>query len=236
LGSKFDTAGDLKLKQTLIQIQSKIKMSTSLRQFECSPLRWLERLASKSLGWNPLYNKENPEQLDQLDQKPPQVMPRRSARLANRPPVKYFTDDYFFEQALQDYCDKNNFEYSDELIADYKEFLAGFRKGDESNYYWPRDKNITKEESVYRWAAGWSARLNRERKLRRNYISLVIYCAKNNVPYEHSMLERFTAWLDDPVNDKIIRSKTYTSKAGRTFNDLYQSQGYLTNYWFGLQK
>ena len=120
--------------------------------------------------------------------------PRRSARLATLPAVKYFTEEDEVIEILEKLCTKNGWIYTDELFQEYTEWsLANPGRSDWSVF-----------DRVNTWSWYDSKLIRAQLEPKRDLKAILKYCANNNIEYNPAMLDTYQQWKADPANKSLI--------------------------------
>jgi hypothetical protein len=132
--------------------------------------------------------------------------PRRSPRLASKPPVKYVDEDSIIIEAIQELCDKENCTYYDKYATQFKQFMK--QNGNDSAL------NSTFKVNRYAWTCNslkglvnfwatyhlWLRETNDNQLFREIIISrytkaIYSYCQRESITYQPLMETKFREWI-----------------------------------------
>jgi hypothetical protein len=177
--------------------------------------------------------------------------PRRSRRIASKPMVEYFTKEEKEEDELEEIADaiykvciKRDLDYCDELVTEFDEWFSTASEYQLKRFD-PTISNFVSRDKVQNakyWAEYYSTSLWRQNNQKKLTKKIMKYCEKNNIQYEDIMREKFTNWMNDPNNKKIITNTITTY-----YNGIYAGQvcsvgtythshAYCINKWFSTLK
>jgi len=175
--------------------------------------------------------------------------PRRSKRNSGKPTPKYFDENDLIAEEIEAVCVKKGYKYSDDLIAEFNEWLPTAGAHDIEKYdmwtntFVPR----TKVEIAKEWTLYYSKSIKEQKKQKRSKKTIINYCKKNGIEYTPLMDEKFAQWCADPANKKLITytynscycsncDPTGTKKANTTEYSYDRTPTYCVNKWFSTLK
>jgi hypothetical protein len=140
---------------------------------------------------------------------------RRSLRISSKPVPKYFTEQDEQDEvveAIEAFCAKKGYEYSDDLVTEFDAWLPTAEKWDTKKYDLSTGNYIplTKPDIAKKWAMYRSKSLLAQKKKQKFGKAIINYCKKNNFVYDPMMDEKFSEWKTDPVNKNLV-TYTYTT-------------------------
>jgi hypothetical protein len=119
--------------------------------------------------------------------------PRRSARLAAKAPLKYYSDEDLISDIMIKYCRKYKLIYSDDLIPQYLDWYnTTNRQRRDKDYY------------VTDWLHYESEYIQLQFDAIKAEKAIINYCTKKRITYEPIMLIKFMTWKTDPANYLIV--------------------------------
>lgn len=152
------------------------------------------------------------------------LMPlRRSPRLANKPKVIYFTQEDELDEerdevtkTIKMVCSKKGWEYSDDLVTDFYDWLPTA-----NTYYLPKyDPRVGKDKRAGTiavakdWTLNISAKLGTQ-KYKLHWKKFVLKCCnKNDVEYNDILLDRYLEWF---------KAKGYYDTCTSTVNEWFST-------------
>ncbi len=137
---------------------------------------------------------------------------RRSARLASKPTPKYFDENDLISDAIEEYCAQFDWEFSDNFVTKFNAWLPTADKYElekydyKTNTYVPR----TTIEAAKYWTRYVCKSTLKQQKIQKLTRAIANYCKKRGYEYNPLMDQKFTQWMADPANKKLI---TYTSNS-----------------------
>jgi hypothetical protein len=162
---------------------------------------------------------------------------RRSARLASKPAPKYFDEDDFIYDTIEQYCTKYDWEFSDNFVAEFNAWRHTVHKYALEKYdsktgtYVPR----TTAEAANYWTRYCCNSTLEQQKAQKLIRTIDKYCQKNGFEYCPLMVQKFTKWMADPANKKHI-TITYRSQYEPNGYTYYRNTNQCINKWFSTLK
>lgn len=176
--------------------------------------------------------------------------PRRSRRLADKPTVKYITEEDEIYEAIEAVCAKKGYEFSEDLITEFNAWYPSLCTVTEKyNRITGKLEPMSRYEIATQWAMYYSKSLLEQKRQMMFAKAILKYCEKNGFDYNPLMDKKFSEWMADPANKKII-TYTYfpivctcsrclpfgTKKPDNTEYTLERSPTYCINKWFSTLK
>jgi hypothetical protein len=170
--------------------------------------------------------------------------PRRSRRNIGKPTPKYFDEDELVADEIESYCIKKDYEFSDEIVAEFNAWLPTASKYDTQRYNWKTNKYEArpKAEIAKYWVQYNSNSIAAQKKQKTLTNTIYKYCQRNGFDYNPIMPRKFDEWMADPANKKLITT-TYTYKgcscgkcAKPVATTVVRSPAYCVRKWFSTLK
>ena len=174
----------------------------------------IKDLINKFIKSHPRPVEENPQNN--------QTYLRRSPRLANKPTIKYYTqqDEYNdIAEAIHTVCDKKGWVFTDDLVTDFYDYLSSIPKSyeftkltyriDKFGYRISMCVPKTKSEVAKDWTLYKSTNIiDQDRKLQLNK-AIIKYCNNHNFIYTPLMNDKFAQWMALPPNSDYFKKYYY---------------------------
>ncbi len=142
-------------------------------------------------------------------------IPRRSSRIASRPPVTYYNDDEL-AVTIDEICTKFGYQYDDNLVTEFNTWLSTantsitqkctYNYSNSDYIYTPR--NI--QDLIAIWINKYATSLKEQQIQLRYHRAILSCCNRFGVEYDPIMDIKFAQWFQDPANKSLI-TDTITS-------------------------
>lgn len=151
---------------------------------------------------------------------------RRSARLAAKPRVSYYTpqnerDDVAI--TIEDYCKKNNLIYTDQLVDDFYNYLKEYPRYMYQKWHSPSQsyRSTSIIDKANTWAKYDSKTLYNQTYINTLHSSFIRYCENNHIHYTPLIYDKFISWYNHSDNYWLINSRPMTRYIHKDGSETY---------------